>query len=96
MKIAAIYQANGLTVDNLTVITDDRDAMRGTVAYLGCDENGGHSFSQWGELNDSEICGLSADKTKIIFRRKTHLGKLISFYDLPSEVQAHIARRVLL
>jgi hypothetical protein len=96
MKIVAIYQSNGKTIDNLTVITDDRDIFRGTVAYLGCDENGGHSFSQWGELNERDISKLSDDRTELIFSKRNHLGKLIDFTKLNRETQKHIAERILL
>lgn len=96
MKIAAIYQADGETIDNLTIITSDRDVMRGTVAYLGTDEHGGTSFSQWGEMSERDICDLSADKTRLVFRRKTHIGKLIHFEDLDADTQKHIAERILL
>lgn len=96
MKIAAIYQGDGKTIDNLTVITDDRNIMVGTVAYLGTDEHGGTSFSQWGELNERDICKLSDDRTELVFSKRNHLGKLIDFTKLNRETQKHIAERVLL
>lgn len=97
MKIVAIYDSGVRSgVDRLTVITDDRDVLRGTVAYLGCDNNGGHSVSQWGELNERDISDYSALKDRLIFKQQTHLGHLVSFYSLPAEAQKHIAERVLL
>lgn len=97
MKIVAIYDAGKRAgVDRLTVITNDRDIFRGTVAYLGCDDNGGHTISQWGELKETDIADLSADKKRLVFRKGTHLGRLISFYSLPTAAQKHIAERVLI
>lgn len=96
MKIAAIYQGDGSTIDNLTIITDDRDVMTGRVAYLGTDEHGGTAFSQWGEMSERDICDLSKDGTRLIFRKRTHIGKLIRFEDLTADTQKHIAQRVLL
>lgn len=97
MKIEAIYDSGAKgTIDRLTVITSDRDVMNGTVAFLGTDITGGDAFSQWGELYERDICSLSKDKTQLIFHKKTHLGRLISFYSLPHEAQKHIAERILL
>lgn len=97
MKVVAIYDAGSKsTVDRLTVITDDRDIMAGTVAYLGCDDNGGNAFSQWGELRERDIADLSKDSTRLIFRKNTHLGRLVDFCSLPREAQKHIAERILL
>jgi hypothetical protein len=95
MKIAAIYRGDGSTIDNLTTITDDRDIMRGSTAYLGTDEHGGTGFSQWGELDERELYTLSADRTRQIWKKRTHLGKLIHFEDLNAETQKHLAARIL-
>lgn len=96
MKIEAIYRGNGKTIDNLTVITSDIDVMVGTGAYLGCDEHGGTSFSQWGQMKITDLHRLSKDRTRYIWHRRTHIGTLIHFEDLNSETQKHIAERILL
>lgn len=96
MKINAIYQSDGETIDNLTVITSDRNIMVGRAAYLGTDEHGGTSFSQWGELDERELYDLNEDGSQMIWKQDTHLGKLIHFEDLNAETQKHIAERILL
>lgn len=79
MKIVAIYDNGGATLDRFTVVTD-LAAQNGyghdEFEMLGLSE-GGIGFSQW-------TTGQSG----------SHLGKRIHFEDLSATTQKHIARRV--
>jgi hypothetical protein len=98
MKILAIYYSPK-TVDCYTVITDAIDKypgdepMRDQFPYLGCDDNGGHSFSQWGFIERPTYAELLNKQTQD-FRKRTHLGVLVPFEQLNAETQEHIAYRL--
>lgn len=98
MKITAIYDNLGKTVDRYTVLTDEiikhpgGDIMRDSMAYLGCN-TGGDGFSQWGELPRSVFATLLKPKTGT-YRAITHLGHLTPFEALDERTQAHLAYRV--
>lgn len=80
MKITAIYDNGGKTIDRYTVVTDELFNLKlytHQFNALGCDDNGGHSFSQWG----SAVHGR-------------HLGRRVRFEDLNEATQTHIGRRV--
>lgn len=80
MKIVAIYDNDGATLDRYTVVTDQPDGDK-FVMMLGLAE-GGAGVSQWGS-------GQWNAKTK-----NSHLGKIIQFTDLSGATQEHIASRV--
>lgn len=79
MKITAIYDNGGKTIDRYTVVTNEPWGSRTVETFyaLGLDDVGGSSFSQWGEAKIGR-----------------HLGKRIHFEDLNETTQAHIAERV--
>jgi hypothetical protein len=81
MKIVAIYDNGGETLDRYTVVTDEAVAY-GSHSMLGLSE-GGVGFSQWsdGQFHYDED--------------NEHLGKRIPFESLTAATQAHIASRVL-
>ena len=81
MKILAIYDNGGETLDRYTVVVDNTtdDTMHD---MLGLSE-GGDAYSQWttGQYFDGG-------------RPNKHLGKLVNFTTLSGKTQAHIARRI--
>jgi hypothetical protein len=86
MRITAIYDNGGRTVDRYSIVTDYRPVQeqmaangdpRPLVDMLCVDNDGGHTYSQWGY-------GLEGK----------HLGKRIHFEDLNAETQAHIVKRL--
>lgn len=82
MKILAIFDNGGATLDRYTVVTNMTGAG---IQYdmLGLSE-GGDGFSQWTVGYYYENNG----------RLNRHLGKRVQFTDLSEETQAHIARRI--
>jgi hypothetical protein len=84
MKVTAIYDNGGKTLDRFTVFTDeeindfDSHAINGRPSFnaLGLGE-GGDGFSQWGEAQPG-----------------SHLGRRVQFDTLSEATQKHIARRV--
>lgn len=89
MRILAIYDNGGKTVDRYTVVTDQETTSKagldGYTGYnsLGLDDSGGDVFSQWGEAR--------------LFRKayeNYHLGRPVTFESLNSKTQEHIAKRV--
>lgn len=81
MRITAIYDNGGKTLDRYTVLTDEpyyREDPQGTgiVNCLGLNE-GGDGFSQWSSAQEGR-----------------HLGKRVKFEDLSAATQKHIATRV--
>jgi hypothetical protein len=82
MKITAIYDNGGKTVDRYTVMTDQEewanDGNNKPQAYMALGLNeGGDGYSQFG----GAIPGR-------------HLGKKIQFTDLSANTQTHIAERI--
>lgn len=79
IKITAIYDNGGKTIDRYTVVTNDRWNNGSRVAALGLSSNPGdyNGFSQW----TGAIEGV-------------HLGNKITFESLDGKVQVHIAKRV--
>lgn len=80
MKITAIYDNGGKTIDRFTVMTDvpfNKELYTEQFNALGLDDNGGHSFSQWG----SAIAGRN-------------LGRKVRFEELNAATQKHIAQRL--
>lgn len=88
MKIVAIYDNGGDTLDRFTVVTDEQeyDARNTPNLYmsLGLSE-GGDGFSQWGAAQWFK--GSDDAKNK-------HLGKRVQFESLSANTQKHIARRI--
>lgn len=80
MKILAIYDNGGKTLDRYTVVTDWKDGKY--LMMLGMSE-GGVGFSQWGS-------GQYNDKGQ----PNKHLGKRVPFETLSAATQEHIAQRV--
>lgn len=83
MKITAIYDNEGETLDRYTVITNVTELNAGgrdIMQCLGLNE-GGDGFSQWSTCDYSYGDGA-------------HLGKRVQFEDLSAATQRHIARRV--
>ena len=82
MKILAIYDNGGATIDRYTVVTSLTGAG---IQYdmLGLSE-GGEAFSQWTVGHYHANSG----------RLNRHLGKRVRFEDLSENTQAHIARRI--
>lgn len=78
MKITAIHDNGGKTLDRYTVLTDERWGSRTKESFysLGLNE-GGNGFSQWSEAMPGR-----------------HLGKRVKFEDLSADTQAHIAGRI--
>lgn len=85
MKIRAIYDNGGKTLDRYTVVIDDNaetfDGKWWTM--LGLSE-GGVGFSQFTE----GVYDFAND------RNNRHLGKRVRFEDLSAETQTHIAGRI--
>lgn len=83
MKIAAIYDNGGKTLDRYTVVTDCASINPYERDMLGVSKHG-TGFSQWGtgQFYDDDM------------RRNRHLGKIVHFEQLNSDLQAHIADRV--
>ena len=81
MRIMAVYDNNGKTLDRYTVITD-QPSRPGSVVVLGVSSNPEdyNGFSQWGEIVKT-----------LDYKR---LGEQISFESLSGRVQEHIAIRV--
>lgn len=82
MKIIAIYDNGGKTLDRYTVVTDEPDHS-GYVMMLGLNE-GGDGFSQWGSGTYNRG------------GNNRHLGKRVQFENLSEATQRHIAGRVFL
>lgn len=82
MKILAVYDNDGKTIDRYTVVTDVTGFGYTMHEMLGIDDQGGRSFSQWttGQYNTDG--------------QNRHLGHKIRFEDLDEVTQAHIANRV--
>lgn len=82
MKITAIYDNDGESIDRYTVVTDVIEKQfedgQKTFMMLGLSE-GGDAVSMWGEGYDGD-----------------HLGKRVRFENLSEATQKHIARRVFL
>lgn len=85
MKVLAIFDNGGRTIDRYTVVTNLTGAGI-MFDMLGCDDNGGTAFSQWtvGQY-DTE----NGNKNR-------HLGKRVKFEDLNEITQRHIAERLFL
>jgi hypothetical protein len=79
-----VYDNGGETLDRYTVMPCGSEWMINTAGrrthrmYLGVDDFGGRSFSQWGELP--------------VERSYKHLGKRLS--RITPELRKHIARRL--
>lgn len=99
MRVIAIYDNLGKTLDRYTVFTDQVDKhpsgddYRDQFVYLGMSE-GGDGFSQWGFVDRANFATL-LKKTNQDFRAVTHIGRLVPFEKLSAATQSHIARRVL-
>ena len=83
MKIIAIYDNGGKTLDRYTVVTDIENSGF-HHQMLGLNE-GGDGFSQW-------TMGVYYDKND--GRGNRHLGKRVHFEDLSAELQSHIVYRL--
>lgn len=83
MKILAIYDNGGKTLDRYTVVTDLTGAGI-QFDMLGLSE-GGDGFSQW-------TVGQWFPGSDGV--RNRHLGKRTRFEDLSEATQSHIARRI--
>lgn len=82
MKILAIYDNGGETLDRYTVIVDLKvDSQSKLHECLGLNE-GGDGFSQWSHAHYSK--GTN----------NKHLGKRIRFEDLSEATQKHVAGRI--
>ena len=79
MKVLAIFDNGGKTLDRYTVVTDWKDGKY--LMMLGLSE-GGEGFSQWGS-------GQYTPKGN-----NRHLGRLVNFTELSDKTQEHIASRV--
>lgn len=82
MKVLAIFDNGGETLDRYTFVTDEVTsypdncyAMLGTCAT-------GKGFSQWGGGNYTP-----RSKNK-------HLGKQVQWYELPTELLIHVKERI--
>jgi hypothetical protein len=99
MRITAIYDNQGETLDRYTVLTDwvekhsDNDPMRDQFMYLGLSE-GGRGFSQWGYIDRATHAKLLKPKADG-YKALSHLGRLVPFEKLSSETQKHIAEQLL-
>lgn len=91
MKIVAIYDNGGKTVDRYTVITNDRNIFIDGVAMFITDDRGGRYFSQWCEGKESILFDKNDN-----FKTKCYLGQRVRFEHLNQETQKHIAERILL
>lgn len=80
MKITAIYDNGGRSLDRFTVVTDQPDGPQ-YVMMLGLAE-AGRGVSQWGG-------GMHNPGGN-----NRHLDKRIHFEDLSAKTQAHIVARV--
>lgn len=85
MKILAIYDNGGETLDRYTVVTNEQWSLN-SLAMLGLSDNptDPQGFSQWSGGTYAEGRGT----------RNTHLGKRVQFEHLSEELQNHIAHRV--
>lgn len=82
MKILAIHDNEGETLDRYTVVTNVTQlnaASRDIMECLGLNE-AGDGFSQWSTCDYTE----GGD----------HLGKKVHFEDLSEATQKHIAQRI--
>lgn len=79
MKILAIFDNGGATLDRYTFVTNIRDGQY--YQMLGTDRTG-KDFSQWsnGEFN------YHGDNS--------HLGKQIKWQDIPEQLKKHVERRL--
>lgn len=79
MKITAIYDNDGATLDRYTVVTDliaQNGYGHDEIEMLGLSE-GSEGFSQWSTGQDG-----------------SHLGKRVHFENLSEATQKHIAQRI--
>lgn len=91
MKIIAVYDNGGRTIDRYTLITDATWQNTPPVhESLGLSEDV-NDFSQWGSVNADE---LSYNASNRQWRSRTEFGKRIRFEDLPEKVQRHAAERI--
>ncbi len=79
MKITAIYDNGGETIDRYTIVFNEQEYSDQLVECLGLSDNPEHpqGFSQFSGCQDGP-----------------HLGKQIHFEDLPSNIQQHIHNRL--
>ena len=89
MKILAIYDNEGRTVDRYTIITnvtqlnaEGRDLMD-SLSTSDTPDDVQFGISQWTTVDYSYPDDV------------THLGKRIHFEQLPENIQRHVARRIL-
>lgn len=82
MRIIAIYDNGGKTLDRYTVVTDQRSGKWYEMLGLSSNPTDYNGFSQWGNGQ--------YDRTT----SNTHLGRKISFEILDERIQQHIATRV--
>lgn len=105
MKIIAIYDNGGKTLDRYTVFIDHIDKhpdnpFKDQFPYLGMDE-GGSGFSQWGFVERDAYARLfkrqgDGQGQGNGFKKLTHIGRLVPFETLSLSTQRHIAQRVLI
>lgn len=96
MKVVAIYDNGGKTIDRYTVITDEPEDMANLndmFMELGMSDDPTYptGFSQWGGVT------RSADRYNYDneqWRTRCDLGRLIRFESLPEHLQKHIAYRM--
>ena len=81
MKILAIFDNGGATLDRYTFVTDERDRHSGYYDMLGTDENGS-GFSQWGQGRFD----YHGDNK--------HLGKQVKWDSLTDALRAHVSHRL--
>lgn len=82
MKVLAIFD-KPYTVDRFTVIVNTPvNPDQPFYDALGCDDNGGNSFSQWTQAQWTPG------------GKNPHLGKLVNFTDLNEATQRHISLRI--
>lgn len=83
MKILAIYDNGGKTLDRYTVITNLTELNAGGRDIMECLalSEGGDGFSQWSTCDYTNNEG-------------SHLGKRVHFEQLSEATQRHIAERV--
>lgn len=84
MKILAIFDNKGKTIDRYTIVLSTKNNYM--YDMLGCDNIGGKAFSQFsnGQFHPTDD------------RHNKHLGKRIQFEKLNYKTQKHIAERIFL
>lgn len=82
MKILAIFDNGGETLDRYTVVTNQQDGLN-FLAMLGVAEDPA-AYSQWSGGSYAQGRG----------EKNQHLGKRVHFENLSETLQHHIAQRI--